>query len=80
MNKIEAPAGSTAAQLELYDSQIKEIFKLENLPAILAVMNHILPKDLTRVAPTEYETIVKAAKYDGCVDMINNLIKYIHGK
>lgn len=67
---------TTEEQLKEYKTGIDTIFTRDNLPAILAVMNSKLPKDITRTKGSEYETIVSAAFYDGALSMINEIINF----
>ncbi len=69
MNPLES-------QLQHHDAGISIIFTRENLPAILAVMNSQLPRDESRVAETEFQTVVRAAHYEGALHMINAIIKF----
>lgn len=70
------PEGSVDAQLELHKSTIDEIFTRDNLPAILAVLNSLLPRDVTRISVDEFQTIARAARYDGAINIINDVITF----
>lgn len=63
--------------LERYSASIDKIFTRDNLPAILAVLNSLIPRDRTRILPSEYETIVAAARYDGALKITNDVVDFV---
>ena len=63
--------------MEQYQEQINAIFTQENIPVILAVINHIRPKYLGLCRDTEFNTIVNVAKLDGVQELVAELIKYV---
>lgn len=63
-------------QLDHYKVAIDTIFTRENLPAILAVMNSLLPKEDSRIGESEYHTVVKAAFFEGAKAMTDGIINF----
>lgn len=66
--------------MEQYQEQINHIFTQDNLPAILAVLNHIRPKYLGLCKDTEFNTIVNVAKLDGIQELVAELIQYVQNQ
>jgi len=66
--------------MEQYKEQINQIFTQENLPVILAVINHIRPKYLGLCRDTEFSTIVNVAKLDGIQELVAELIQYVENQ
>lgn len=64
------------SQLDHHKVAIDAIFTRENLPAILAVVNSLLPKDRERIAQDEFWTIVNAARYDGALKLTNDIVTF----
>lgn len=63
-------------QLDHHKVAIETIFTRENLPAILAVMNAILPKEDSRIGESDYHTVVKAAFFEGAKSMTEGIINF----
>lgn len=55
---------------------IASIFNKENLPAIVEVLNYLRPRELSRVKPTEFETVVSAAKGDYHNDLLQAVMEF----
>lgn len=64
-------------KLEQYETQIKEIFTYEKLPAILAVLNSFRPPYGHWVRENEFETIVNAAKTEAMDDIQIQLQNFV---
>lgn len=67
----------TQTELDRYASTINTIFTRDNLPAILAVLNSLIPRDPERLADNEYQTVIRAAKYDASLELINGVISFV---
>lgn len=57
--------------------KIDEIFKPENLNAILAVMNTLVPIEYCKIAEDEFKTVTNLAKYQGATEIITKLTEFI---
>lgn len=68
------------SDLERYAASIDRIFTRDNLPAILAVLNHLLPRDKERTKDSEFNTLVAAARYDGAINIVNDVITFVQGR
>jgi len=62
---------------EELQQKIREIFKEENIPAIVAVINHVRPQYRGLCKETEFDTIVNVAKLDGVQELVENIINYV---
>lgn len=65
------------SDIDRYAATIDKIFTRDNLPAILAVLNSLIPRDRTRIFPSEYETIIAAARYDGALKITNDVVDFV---
>lgn len=57
--------------------KIKNIFTQDNIPAILAVINHVRPVYTDLCKESEYLTVVNAAKLDAVHELTQNIINYV---
>lgn len=60
--------------------KVDDIFKLENLEAILAVLNSVRPGYLNLCKDNEFATIVNAARLDGVQELIQSVVEYVNKK
>lgn len=64
-------------QLKQYEERLGDIFKPENLGAIVCLLNSLRPHNDYRVLDNEFNTIVANAKLDGMDDLIRAVVDYV---
>lgn len=55
---------------------IDMVFTPENVTGIVEILNYLTPREVTRIKPTEFETIVAAAKADAISNLIQNVMQF----
>lgn len=63
--------------LAQYESQLKEIFTLERLPAILSLLNTFRPPYGRWIKENEFETLVHIAKIQALDDLQVAITNYV---
>lgn len=66
--------------VERYAATIDTIFTRDNLPAILAVLNALLPRDRERIKEDQFKTIISAARHDGALEIVNGVVTFVAGR